>query len=91
MSKARLKQLRETQRVQPSQPTNPEPQPEREVPTLEQCENVALTLGFGSMLMLRSLPHYEESLRNLHALVQRVADGDEQSAAVLARMREAVS
>ena len=56
-------------------------------PTLEQCENVALALGFPLFSPLRHLPHYEQSLRNLHAIVTSAATGEPEANARLAAYR----
>jgi hypothetical protein len=60
-----------------------------ELPTLEQLENTAVAMGFRSILMVRHLPHYEESLRNLHALVVRTLNGDDEAASRLAMLKAA--
>lgn len=59
-------------------------------PTVEQMENVALTMGFGSLLVLRD-PVRLDGLRALHALVQRAASGNKEAALRLAMMRAAVA
>lgn len=58
-------------------------------PTIEQMENVAVALGFESILHARRAPHYRESLLNLHRLVQRMLNGDQQAEATLERLRHA--
>lgn len=58
-------------------------------PTLEQCENVAVALGFPILIEGLRPSYYEESMRNLHKLIQRTALGDMDAAAALARLRAA--
>lgn len=58
-------------------------------PTLKQMENLALALGFPILTGALRPPYYEESLRNLHGIVQRAASGDEDAGLTLAALKAA--
>jgi hypothetical protein len=76
-------------RIEPASSLNMnpvEPEPENE-PTLEQLERTALLLGFPLLPEGLRPPYYEESLRNLHRLVQQSIDGDEQASHTLALLK----
>jgi len=57
--------------------------------TLEQLENVAALLGLPILPAAFRPPHYRESLLNLHRLVQRMLDGDEEAARTVAVLKAA--
>ena len=57
-------------------------------PTLEQCERAAVALGFPILAPGLQPPYYEESMRHLHALIQKSINGDEQAAKTLHHLRE---
>ena len=48
-------------------------------PTLEQCENVALAMGLPILPESLRPPYYEQSMRNLHAIVAKCALGDKEA------------
>lgn len=79
----------------PSPQPEPRPEPDRELievdglPTLEQCENVALALGFPILPEEMRPPYYLDSMRNLHSLVVRTLNGDEQAERSLATLKAA--
>lgn len=58
-------------------------------PTLEQMENLAVAVGLPILPPGLRPPHYETSMRNLHAIVQRAANGDEEAEKTLAALRAA--
>lgn len=58
-------------------------------PTLEQCETVAVALGFPILSEGLRPPYYAESMLNLHRLVQRMADGDDVAARTLGTLQAA--
>jgi hypothetical protein len=58
-------------------------------PTMEQLERTALALGFPILPEALRPSYYEEALRNLHKIVQEVANGDEEAGRRLAMLREA--
>jgi hypothetical protein len=58
-------------------------------PTMEQMERTMLALGLPILPPGLQPPHYRESLLNLHALVQRMADGDESAANTVASLQAA--
>ncbi len=59
----------------------------RREPSLEQCERLAVAMGLPILAEPLQPPTYRESMLNLHALIQRTIDGDEQAAATLAALK----
>lgn len=53
------------------------------LPTLEQCENLAVAMGLPILAEGLRPPYYFESMRNLHALIQKAVTGDVEAATVL--------
>lgn len=60
-----------------------------EEPTLEQLENVARLMGLPVLPPGLQPAHYRESLLNLHKLVVRMLNGDEQAERVLEALQAA--
>lgn len=60
-----------------------------EPPTLEQCENLAGAMGFPILPPGLQPPFYVEGMRNLHGLIVRTVNGDDEAAAVLAALKNA--
>jgi hypothetical protein len=56
-------------------------------PTLEQLERAAEALGFPLLPESLRPPHYEESLRNLHAIISKAIAGDEEAGAKLVALQ----
>lgn len=65
------------------------PKEEAPKPTLEQCENAALALGLPILIEGLRPPYYEESMRNLHAIIAKCAMGDEEACEKIAFFKRA--
>src|SRR3954464_16020661 len=60
-------------------------------PTDEQLANTAMVLGFPIMAtpMFQKMPHWRESMLNLHALMVRALNGDQEAEQRLALFQQA--
>jgi hypothetical protein len=79
-------------RVEPRKPEpRVEPEPEGAEPTDEQLCNIACVLGFPILAtpIFQRMPHWRQSMLNLHALFQRAICGDTEAEAALNRLIEA--
>jgi hypothetical protein len=83
------------QRVEPPRKPEPRAEPKATVegsePTDEQLCNLACAAGFPLLAtpMFQKMPHWRESLLNLHALFQRAICGDQEAAIALDRLGSA--
>lgn len=75
----------------PRKPDPPEPKVEGPEPTDEQLCNLAVVAGYPLLAtpMFQQMPHWRESLLNLHALYQRAICGDQDALVALDRLASA--